>query len=66
MTIFSFYCPACGASSNTAPDAYELAPGTEAWQCPNCRERFVVEIEYITLDDAPHAALALAEGGVND
>ena len=54
MTIFSFYCPACGESSRTEPDTYELAPGTHSQQCPNCLERFVVEIEYITLDDDSH------------
>jgi len=46
MTIFSFYCPACGESGTINLDTYELAPGREIMICPFCRTRFTIEIEY--------------------
>jgi len=47
MTVFSFYCPACGESTPcTDLDTYELAPGQEHLQCPNCGQWFVVKHEF--------------------
>ena len=53
MTIFSFYCPACGESTECDFDTYELAPGQERLQCPNCEQWFVISHEYAPTDLAP-------------
>ena len=55
MTTLTFYCPACGQSSEMSTwDTYELAPGTELLTCPNCDQRFEVHIQYIPVDGSGH------------
>jgi len=53
MTVFSFYCPACGESSPQEWETYELAPDDERLQCPNCGQWFIVSHEYVPTDAAP-------------
>ena len=54
MTTFSFYCPACGESTELDHlDTYELAPGREHIQCLNCKQWFVVEHEFKPTEFAP-------------
>ena len=52
-TIIMFYCPACSESSELDLDTYELAPGQEQLQCPNCKQWFSVSHEYVPVEHAP-------------
>ena len=53
MTTFSFYCPACGESMVLDLDTYELAPGREYLQCPNCEQWFAISHEYVPIEQSP-------------
>lgn len=53
MTIVSLYCPACGESIPQDWDTYELAPGAEMLQCPNCEQWFTVNHEFVPTDNPP-------------
>ena len=54
LKLLGIYCPACGETGHVERETeFILSPGAEGITCPTCGQQFLIEVEFLPLDNLP-------------